>query len=173
MDFQTNIAVVPDEFSGNQYLINLNAMTTTGTSFDAPQTVYPITFTNCSDEWTMVSIESTSHLLFAGTEFSNCAGVEKLPQSPLQGAPPVPTSFLWGVVPNPPDGTAFSDGGDPHGIAVFTSVVSGKPTGFLIDSQGPWVARMDLQAMASATPVVGGLQGQIDLTPYVTFLKIQ
>ncbi len=176
VDFQTNIVVVPDEFTGDQHLINLNAAVTTGTSFDAPQTVLPLGFTgvtSCTAEWTMVSIESTSHLLFAGTEFSNCAAVEQLPLAPVTGAPPLPTVFLWGVVPNLPDGTAFYNGADPHGIAVFTSVVSGKPTGFLIDGSGPWVARVDLQAMKSAPILLGGLQGQINLAPYVTFLKIQ
>jgi len=76
-------------------------------------------------------------------------------------------------MPNAPDDSVWSNGGDPHGIAVFTSVVSSKPTGFLVDAAGPWVARIDLQAALSAPPVSGGVNGQIDFTPYVFFLKTQ
>src|SRR5207248_2990378 len=76
VDVNTNIAVVPDEFTGNQYLINMGAATfdaaSTPRRFSAPSTVFPVTFTACGGElhdWSLVTVESSSHLLFLGTEF--------------------------------------------------------------------------------------------------------
>jgi hypothetical protein len=72
-----------------------------------------------------------------------------------------------------PDGIPWNNGGDPHGIAVFTSVVDGKPYGFLIRSDQAWVARIDLAGVKNAPLVLGGLPNQVDLTPFVFFLKTQ
>jgi hypothetical protein len=91
----------------------------------------------------------------------------------MSGAPPLPTLFRWGHVPSAPDGLAWNNGGDPHGIAVFTSVVNGKVYGFLIRSDQAWVARVDLAGVSSAAQLSGGLPGEVDLTPYVFFFKTQ
>ena len=66
-----------------------------------------------------------------------------------------------------PDNQKWLFGLDPHGIAVFTSVVNGNHFAFLVDKNANWVARVDLPAMAGAAPKSKG----IDLTPYVTFLQ--
>jgi hypothetical protein len=180
VDISTNIALVPDEFTGNQYLINLNNagfnVLTTPPQFAAPYTIFPINFTACGSEqndWSMVSVENTSHLAFVGTEFADCAAVESLPTSVISGAPPAPPIFHWGHMPLSPDGFTWNNGGDPHGIAVFTSVVDGKPYGFLIRSDQAWVARIDLAGVKSAPLIAGGLENQVDLAPFVAFLKTQ
>ena len=56
----------------------------TSPTFSAPMTVYNLEFTNCigpnaTNEWTMASIEASTHFLFLGTEFGDCAAVEPLP----------------------------------------------------------------------------------------------
>jgi len=179
-DLNTNLAVVPDEFSGNQLLINMAqaSFSNSAGTFAAPTTVFNTNFTSCGDpgdpnEWTMVSIESVTHFLFVATEFGDCAAVEPLPNAVSAGAPPVPSVFNWGHMPSAPDGFGWDNGADPHGVAVFTSVVDGKPYGFLIRSDQAWVARVDLKGLAGAPPFSGGGPGQIDLTPFVVFLSTQ
>lgn len=178
VDLNTNIAVIPDEYTGNQFLINMAVASFSSGAFSAPDTVYNTSFTNCitsqaANEWTMVSIESSTHILFLGTEFGECAAVEPLPTAPVSSAPSSPTTFNWGHMPSAPDGLGWSNGTDPHGIGVFTSVVNGKAYGFLVRSDQAWVARIDLVGVAGASPLSGGLQGQVDLSPYVTFFKTQ
>ena len=179
VDINTNIALVPDEFTGNQYLVNMAAaiFNPSGSppQFTAPSTIFPITFTACGGElhdWSLVSVESSRHLGFIATEFADCAAVESLPTSIISGAPPIPSVFYWGHMPSP-DGIAWNNGGDPHGIAVFTSVVNGNPYGFLIRNDQAWVARIDLAGLKSAPLLVGGLTNQVNLTPFVFFLKTQ
>ena len=62
---------------------------------------------------------------------------------------------------------------NPHGIAVFTSVVDGKAYGFLIRKDQAWVARIDLLGVKNASLVIGGLPNQVNLTPFVFILKTQ
>jgi hypothetical protein len=178
VDLSTNVAVVPDEFTSNEYLINMGQASFAAGTFSAPDTVFPIAYPDCinseeTNEWTMVSIESTSHILFLGTEFGDCAGVQPLPTSQVSGAPPYPALFNWGHMPSAPDGLGWDNGADPHGIAVFTSVVDGKPYGFLVRSDQAWVARIDMNGVVSAPPLSGGLQGEVDLTSFVAFFNTQ
>ena len=49
--------------------------------------------------------------------------------------------------------------------------VIGKPTRTW--SNGPWVARIDLQGLAAAPALGVRIPGQVDVTPFVTFLKTQ
>lgn len=177
IDINTNVAVVPDEFTANQYLINMAEATfdSLTSRFSAPSTVFPVTFTNCGFEahdWSMISAESSTHNLFLATEFADCAAVESLPTSVIAGAPPTPAVFRWGHMPSP-DATSWNNGGDPHGIAVFTSVVDGKAYGFLVRFDQAWVARIDLAGLKNASLLVGGLPNQVDITPFVFFLKTQ
>jgi hypothetical protein len=178
VDLNTNIAVVPDEYTGDQFLINMGQASFSAGGFSVPDTIVNTGFTNCvtydaTNEWTMVSIESSSHLLFLGTEFGDCAAVEPLPTTAISGAPPTPSFYDWGHMPSAPDGFGWDNGADPHGIAVFTSVVDGKAYGFLVRSDQAWVARIDLAGVVSAPPLAGGGPGQVDLTPYVVFLNTQ
>jgi CHAP domain/IPT/TIG domain len=176
VDINTNIGIIPDEFTGDQYLINMGAASFSSGTFLAPSTKFPINFTNCGGEqhdWSLVSAESSTHLLFLGTEFADCAAVEPLPSSTISGAPPLPAIFHWGHMPLAPDGSFWINGGDPHGIAAFTSVVNGKAYGFLINISQSWVARIDLAGVRDASLKAGGLQGEVDPSPFVTFLRTQ
>jgi hypothetical protein len=181
VDLTTNLAVIPDEFTDNQYLINMQAASFSGGSFSAPQTVFPVPISSISscNEWTMVSVESGSHVLFLANEFGGstggsflaCAAVETMPTSSVSGAPPLPAVFHWGSVPNTPDGFPWLNSFDPHGIAVFTSVLNGRAYGFLVNRDQTWVARIDLDGVRNAALVPGGLNGQVNLTPYVFFIQ--
>ena len=180
VDINTGIVAVPDEYTGDQYLINMQgaqlSSTTAPPSFTTPSTVFHINFTNCGSElydWSLVSAESSSHLLFLGTEFADCAAVESLPVSPFAGSPPLPAVFKWGHMPIRPDGFSWNNGGDPHGIAVFSSVVDGKSYGFLVSDDANWVARIDLSALAGAPALSGGGANEVDLSPYVVFFNTQ
>src|SRR5439155_10920006 len=47
VDFATNIAIVPDEFTGNQYLINMaqaSFVSSPSPTFSAPSSIFPINF---------------------------------------------------------------------------------------------------------------------------------
>ena len=147
-----------------------------GSGFSAPSTLYPINFTNCGSElndWSLVSVESTTHFLFLGTEFADCAAVEPLTTSAVIGAPPTPDVFRWGHMPSTPDGLLWDNGGDPHGIAVFTSVLDGKANGFLIHRSQQWVARVDLAGVRDAQLKAGGSPNEVDLSPFVFMLSTQ
>jgi hypothetical protein len=181
IDPVTNIAMVTDEIIGTHTFYNLNNATITkGTgatpgTWTAPSTVFNLAnlTTACGEPmwWDLASVDLTTHLLFAGTEFDYCAAVETQPSSPITGAPPAPATFHYGIVPNAPDGSTWDNGGDPHGVAVFTSVVDGKSYGFLIlfPTQA-YVARVDLVGMRDA-PLMTGTTNQIDMTPYVFFIS--
>jgi hypothetical protein len=176
VDTNTDIAVVPDEFTGNQYLINMHQSAYSSGTFSAPSAVFPLRFTTCGSElhdWSLVSVESVTHLLFLGTEFADCAAVETLPSSAISGAPPLPATFHWGHMPSAPDGLGWNNGGDPHGITVFTSVVNGKSYGFLVRNDQAWVARIDMAGVRNTSPIPGGGLNQVDLKPFVFFLKTQ
>ena len=118
----------------------------------------------------MVSAESSTHLLFLASEFDNCAAVETLPTTIVSGVPPTPGVFRWSKMLSP-DVISWNNGGDPHGIAVFTSVVDGKPYGFLVRSDQAWVARIDLTGMKNAPLIIGGLPGEVDIAPFIFFLS--
>ena len=168
-DLNTNVAVVVDEFTGNQTLINLNGLAVASGNWTAPTQVF--TIPGCvGDEMTMISADSSSHALFSSEEFGNCTAIESLTSSVPSGAPPNPTGYVWGFMPNTPDSNQWFNGGDPHGVAVFTSVVDGKHYGFLVNDQQTWIARIDLAGAQAAPPLSGGQLDQIDLTPYTLYL---
>ncbi|TMB50148.1 MAG: hypothetical protein E6J50_06395 [Chloroflexi bacterium] len=52
-----------------------------------------------------------------------------------------------------PGGQAWRNMGDPHGVAVSTGLDGDRPLGFLVESKRRWVARVDLQTLASGGPV--------------------
>ncbi len=165
-DLSTGVGVVVDEAGGNQTLINLSQLTVSSGIWSAPTQLY--TLPGCiGAEMTMIAADSLAHILFSSEEFGACTAVEALPSSPPSGAPPMPTTYVWGTgLPNTPDSNGWVNGGDPHGVAVFTSVVNGKHYGFLVNQQQNWIARVDLEGMLAATPNPNG----IDLTPYVFYL---
>jgi len=165
-DIITNVSVVVEEDGGNQTLINLNELTVANGVWTAPTTVFVLP--GCvDDEMTMIATDSATHTLFSSEEFYNCTAIETLASSAPTGAPPMPTGYVWDTMPDTPDKASWINGGDPHGVAIFTSVVDGKHYGFLVNEQQNWIARIDL-AGAQGAPQMG--QGQIDLTPYTFYL---
>jgi hypothetical protein len=182
MDVNTNIGVIVDEFTGGQTLVNLSQLAVTSGTWTAPTTLFSIPITDttvgCSDttgeetlDMTYITVDSSSHTMFTSEEFGNCTAIELLPSSTPTGAPPAPTGYVWGTMPNTPDGQPYFNGGDPHAVSIFTSVVDGKLYGFLVDGTQTWVAKIDLAAALAATQIANPpAPGEIDLTPFTTYL---
>lgn len=185
VDYTTHIAVVANEAEtapvGSLTFLNLgSASLATNGSTAIPLSTYtfPEASSVCSgginsSEWTMLAADPNTHLLFFANEFSNCAGVLDLPPIQSDGAPSAAATVRFGAMPTSPDGQPWENSHDPHGTAVFVSVVDGHSYGFLTRLDGLYVARIDLVAVANATPLTGGAQGQVDLTPYIVFLQTQ
>lgn len=185
VDYTTHVAVVANEAEseaiGSLTFLNLGpASTATSGSTTIPLSTYtfPDASSTCSgggnsSEWTMLAADPNTHLLFFANEFSNCAGVLDLPPIQSDGAPSAAATVRFGAMPTSPDGQPWENSHDPHGTAVFVSVVDGHSYGFLTRLDALYVARIDLVAVASATTLTGGALGQVDLTPYVVFLKTQ
>jgi hypothetical protein len=91
-----------------------------------------------------VAADSTSHLAFLEQEANPTIAVFS-----LQGANAGSQSWVGATMPDLPSGGTFLNLGDPHGILVTTSILDGKPVGFLVDNTWHWVARVDLQTLAS------------------------
>jgi hypothetical protein len=169
IDLNTNIGVIVDEDGGGQTLVNLSQIATSSGNWTAPSTLYTIPLTN--NEMTYITIDSNSHTLFTSEEFGTLTAIEVLPSSTPTGAPPAPTGYVWAEMPNTPDGNGYANGGDPHAVSIFTSVVDGKLYGFLVDAPQTWVAKIDLAAALAATQIANPvIPGEIDLTPYTTYL---
>jgi uncharacterized repeat protein (TIGR01451 family) len=171
LDFNTEVAVVPDERTTNQYIINLQGAFSGG--FTAPTSVFSIGFTTCSNQWTIVAAQSVSHLLALATEPDNCIAVETMPTGPIAGAPDAPSTFHWGHMPLRPDGVAWTNDPVDHGITVFSSVVDTKTYSLLTDLSQLWMARVDMAGVRDAALKAGGNTNEVDLTPFVFFLSTQ
>jgi hypothetical protein len=185
VDSATRIAVVANEpftstsSTGVLTFINLNAQTVSSGSFAAPS--YTFTFPDTSNacggfsqaeqnEWTMPAIDSATHTLFVASEFSNCIAALDMQPIATLGTPKVASTFRFGPMPVSPDGLPWTNSLDPHGSAVFVSVVDGKSYGFLVRQDGLYVARIDLSGMLNAE-TISGPNGLTSVTPFVTFLR--
>jgi len=164
VDTLTHIGVITDEGSKTQLLVNMvpsPGNIPSWSTFDQQ--------TTC-DELTMIAVDSSIHAAVVTAEHNeDCFAIEQLPTTePVpDSAPGVPNSFIWGHMPPTPDNQAWHFGLDPHALAVFTSVVNGNHFAFVVDKNANWVARVDLAALAGATPKSTG----IGLKPYITFLQ--
>jgi len=139
-DPSTQIYVVPDEGAGVENVLDFSRAT-----FDkAAKTVTAphVILTGFGLEG--VAVEPTNHLGFwEGEDSSNVAVVDLLQANAgNQG-------WVGGVMPSLPAGGNFTTLGDPHGIAVTTSIIDGSSVGFLVDMGMQWVARVDLKKMQS------------------------
>ena len=172
IDLSTNIGVVVEEYSGNQYLFNLNAVTVSGGAWSSPYTAYTVPLNSLNADMTYVAVDSVSHTMFTSEEFGAHTAIEVLPSSVASGAAPAnPTGYVWDNMPNTPDSIPWAGAGDPHAVSIFTSVVDGKLYGFLVNDSQTWIAKIDLAGALAATPISGSTPpGQIDLTPYTAYL---
>ena len=180
LDYTTNVAVVANEAeaipTGVLAFLNLEGATSTGAQVNVPLATYtfPDATNFCSggsdsSEWTMLAIDAATHLLFFANEFSDCAGVLNLPPVGSDGVPQAASTVRFGELPTSPDGQAWANSLDPHGTAVFVSVVDGHSYGFLIRRDAHYVARIDLQRLFEAQ-VLTGTQNVVDLHSIVVFL---
>ena len=158
-DPSEQIYVVPDEGSGTENVLDFSKA-----NFDkATKTVTAphVILTGFGLEG--VAVEGTSHLGFWEGEGSGNVAVVDLTQARSGGQ-----GWVGGVMPSEPGGVAFGTLGDPHGIAVTTSIINGSPVGFLVDNNLHWVVRVDLkqlqgleQADASVTAGTTQMQGAV------------
>jgi hypothetical protein len=161
-DPTTGVIVVPSEGGGFQNVIDLSRATFDKTmrTVTAPQNVIP----NLNLDG--VAVEASAHLAFWEQEFDSFVAVADLTQANAGG-----TASVTGTMPAVPGGTVFLNLGDPHGIAVTTSIAGGGPVGFVVDSGFQWVARVDLAAMVkNAQPDASATLTDVQMAPYVTFL---
>lgn len=179
-DTATGIVAVADEEACELHFINMNDATFDGASgVSAPVTVLKVTDPACGSQeesgarnWltTGVAIETGSHLAFLEAEFGDMVGVIGLPQQSISGAVALDTlSPRVAAMPRRPDGKAWINPGDPHGLAVWADPETGKPFGILINEGGTYIAKIDLQAFRSAPAVKGN---RVDISSgVVTYLS--
>jgi hypothetical protein len=122
---------------------------------------------------TGVAIEYTRHLAFWEEEHGQDVAVADLTQASGSSA-----SWVHGLIPDLPGdaGEEFSNLGDPHGIAVTTSLTSSGPVGFVVSSDLHWVVRVDLAKMLAAGVGSDASDTELDTTamaPFVTYLDGQ
>jgi len=161
-DPTTGVVVVPSEGNGFQSIIDFSKATFDKASktVTAPQTILG---TGEISDLDAVAIEPSSHLAVWEDEFGGSVAVGDLVQLNAGG-----TAWAYAPLPPLPDGSAFHNVGDPHGLAVTTALTSGGPVAFVVDSGLRWVARVDVHAMAqhavgdASVPLAdGGLDGLV------------
>ena len=112
------------------------------------------------------------HTLFLSQTGGSCAGLEIWPTS-RTGNPPFPglVNYAYGNIPPTPDGSAFVNGRDSSAIATFTSVVDKKNYGVLVDANQNWIAKINLQNLASDIQTGFSLPAGFDIsTSFLTGL---
>jgi hypothetical protein len=163
-DPSTQVVVVPSEGMRAQNVLDFSkaAFDDTNHTVTAPHHVMP------NVGYQGVAVDPASHLAFLETEGDQNIAVFSAPEANAGSQ-----SWVGATMPNLPNGAMFFNVGDPHGIAVTTSILGGKPVGFLVDTTLHWVARVDLKALASirepdASVTADG--GQVDAV--VTYLDV-
>ncbi len=169
IDFNTGILTIGHEWEPMIIAINLNAATfndSAGT-FDAPYSIVPLSnvYSPGYELTTGMAIEPSSHLLFLEEEFGDAMGLVVLPSSSGSGAPSI-TEYTTAQIPDPSSVCTNVYGwynvGDPHGLALFTGVVDGKPKGLLINDDKSCLAIVDLDGFRKAPKQSG--TNQVDPT---------
>ncbi|HUB05574.1 MAG TPA: hypothetical protein VMB50_01160 [Myxococcales bacterium] len=174
IDPGTELAVVPLEFGAATAFLDLsNAAYDDGSkSFTAPLTTLP---TAAGEDEDGVAVEPTSHLAFFEQEFKDTMAVVDLTQlgKGSDGGFPA-TAQVEAQIPDTPGGAPWENLGDPHGVAVTTSVQGSKPVGFVVTDPGSgsvWVARVDLQQfVALGSQAVDAGVSSADVSGAVTML---
>jgi hypothetical protein len=168
IDPLTNVAVVPDQSAGTIYTLNLSAaqLDAAAGTFSAPLGKAPSSLT--SGSYSGVAIDQVNHQAFLEEAGGVGIAIVALPQALAAGAVD-PTKASTATMPNPPDGSGWSNSGDPHGVAVAVGLSSGSPVGFLANQGNTQVARIDLDGFAGAGP---GAVSASNLASLVTFIPV-
>jgi hypothetical protein len=170
VDPTTGIVTIGDEYTQGLLILNLETADfndTTGT-FSALDNAVVLDYPNSQYFTTGQAIEPVSHLLFMEDEFGSSMGVAQLPEA-VSSQPPALSRWVGAQIPLPgdacPNVIRWSNVGDPHGLAIFTSNSSGEdPKGLLIDSTKRCAAVVSLQALLDA-PLDPALDGQSVIDP--------
>ena len=171
IDPTTQKVVVPSEGGGYQNIIDLS-----NAQFDKTKKTVTASHTYIDGvDLQGVAIEYNKHFAFFEGEGSDQVAIADLSAVQVDAGATVPTATM----PSDPDGSSWSNLGDPHGIAVTTGLADGHSVGFLVDNSGAprkWVARVDLEKMSqiSVTDAGDGLPSAItsdQMKPVVTFLN--
>ncbi len=163
VDTTTGVVVVPDE-GGNIYGANFESLNPSGSSVTATYEQSP----NLS-ALTGVAIDPVGHHAFLESEAASAVAVLDLPSTTPSGALTLP-AVKSAQMPNLPDNSGWVNAGDPHGLAVSVSLLSGNPVGFLEYTDGTWVARIDLDGFANAPVDSSGTVAAKDFNPLVTLI---
>lgn len=144
-DPSTGKIVVPSEGELHEYIVDLSQATfdKTKLTVTAPHVIID---GSGADELTGVAVEPSSHIAFFESESGTDMGASSL----TTDTAPM-SSYVHATLPGLPDGTAWFNISDPHGIAVTTAMNGGHPVGFLVDEQYAWVARIDLTVFLGLT----------------------
>lgn len=158
IDTETGLAVIGHEWSPGLLFVDLkNASWDPGGTFDADGAFLPLegVFTNMDWLTTGLAVESTHHIAFFVEEFGNALGAVRLPAEP--GLPDAPdyTSAAFGGLAAPDPCQFWTSVGDPHGLAVFTTPVGGKPRGLSVNADKTCLAVVDLDALLKAPQAPG------------------
>jgi hypothetical protein len=152
VDPASQLVVVPAEHEGYSTFLDFSMakFDKTTNTVTAPHAIVQ----GLADEG--VALEPTSHIAFwEGENSANVAAAS----APLLGATTggFVQSFVQGTMPDLPEGGAFTNLGDPHGISVATSILDGKPVGFVVDAGRRWVARVELSMLVALEPADASL----------------
>ncbi len=165
-DSSNGIIIVASEGDGLQNVIDLSKAT-----FDKAKKTVVAPHKAVPGGLTGVAIEPTSHYAFFEEEHGQQIGLVSATAASSGAA----TKLLLGNMPALParggSGVgAWSNIGDPHGIAVTTGLSDGRAVGFLVNEDFSWVARIDLAKMAGTVPTALNELTEAETAPSVTYL---
>jgi hypothetical protein len=158
IDTATGALLIADEDANGLLTINMNTVVfdDTTNTFDADFSVLPMA--NVGSRLPGIAAESSNHYLFMEEEFGTGFAVAALPTAAATGAISI-TNFNWASMPVPTATCAseffWANAGDPHGLALFTSVSSGRSKGLLINGDKNCAAIIDLEDFLNATKETG------------------
>jgi hypothetical protein len=157
VDSTTNIAISPDEFAQNLWIVGLGSATFSGSgssaTYTAPYNDFVISgplVTGIADQsgagLVSAAIDSPSHLAIMGGEYGPSGFcVMALPTS---SSSLTPSDYACANFPKMPNGNAYTSPLDPHAMGTFE--LAGKPYGITFDGANSYLAIVDLQAMMTA-----------------------
>lgn len=166
VDATANLAVVADEGTPTQLVVDLSALTLdpathTASLPEAAYSGYP-DFAHSA-----TAIEEGSGLVVMAGEFSPSLAFGTVAEM-RAGTPLIHAEMP--LLPVFPNGEIWVTGGEPH--ASFVARIGGKRYGFLVEDSRRWLARLDLDQVDATSPVTPFLLTPAELAPAVTYLDL-